>query len=294
MKILITLCEGPHDVAFLYRILLTDGFVNSKLKLSEYPKPLDEYLSKQAIGEKISERKLEDVRERLLPSDVLVRGEDELVLLYAIGGDGKKELRSQLIKDIRSMAALTDPRAFMPTSAGDKYAVFYLFDADDRGIDKRVDEIGAELSNILSVDVKLIGNGSKCTIENIDYGAYIFARPDANYGKLEDILIPLMQKGNEEVFDKAESYLSTYHEPERLKRLTIERNDKGGLVEKRKSKKGSKFDIQKSKIGVAGQLQNSGATNSVCIKHSDYLTFSKIREDKSCQEIISVFGILLS
>ena len=73
MKILITLCEGPHDVAFLYRILLTEGFTNCQLKINEYPKPLDSFLTEQAKGENIEDRKLEEVRNRLLPSEVLIR-----------------------------------------------------------------------------------------------------------------------------------------------------------------------------------------------------------------------------
>ena len=62
MKILITLCEGPHDVAFLYRILLTEGFVNCPWKLSEFPAPLNSFLSRQATGENIDDSFYPDPR----------------------------------------------------------------------------------------------------------------------------------------------------------------------------------------------------------------------------------------
>ena len=267
MKILITLCEGPHDVAFLYRILLTEGFVNCPWKLSEFPAPLNSFLSRQATGENIDDRKLEDVR--------------------------------NLVNGIRSFTAVTDPKAFTPTPAQDKYAIFYLFDADDKGIEKRLSEIESELKEALSkegthVEIDLPANGSKFSHENIDYGAYIFARQNENCGKLEDILLPMMRQGNEKIFEDADAYLTRHYDETRLCRLKIKPNEEGIITEKRQSKKGSKYDALKSAIGIAGELQNSGSTNSVCIKHSDYLTLSKIHNDAACQEIAGASNDLLS
>lgn len=294
MKILITLCEGPHDVAFLYRILLTEGFTNCQLKINEYPKPLDSFLTEQAKGENIEDRKLEEVRNRLLPSEVLIRDNKELILFYAIGGDGKKEQRKTLVEKIRSFASITDPKAFNPTDTNYKYSIFYLFDADDKGIEARLKEINAELKETISVlDQSIDANGAKISFENIDYGAYIFARPDESIGKLEDILLPLMRKENDAIFDSADNYLKAHGNPDRIYRLTIKRDANGSLSEQRKTKKESKFDSQKSAIGIAGQLQNSGATNTVCIKFSDYLNLKKIKEDRSCQDIVAAFNRLL-
>ena len=39
-------------------------------------------------------------------------------------------------------------------------------------------------------------------------------------------------------------------------------------------------------IGIAGQLQNSGATNTVTIRHADYISADKIKADKKCQSIL--------
>jgi len=294
MKILITLCEGPHDVAFLYRILLTEGFTGCQLKISDYPRPLDSFLSEQAKGEKIEDRKLEEVRNRLLPSEVMIRDNHELILFYAIGGDGKKVQRKDLVNGIKTFASASDPKAFSPIGENDKYSVFYLFDADNKGIDARLKEINAELKEIMpEIDQVISTNGSKFTFENIDFGAYIFSCPDQPTGKLEDILLPLMRQGNDAIFDSADDYLNNHCDSSRIYRLSIKRDIDGKLTEVRKSKKDSKFDNQKSAIGIAGQLQNSGATNTVCIKFSDYLNMEKIKTDKSCQEIATAFKNLL-
>lgn len=42
-KILFVLCEGPHDVAFIYRILYNAGFTTYNLCIKDYPFPLNDY-----------------------------------------------------------------------------------------------------------------------------------------------------------------------------------------------------------------------------------------------------------
>ena len=54
------------------------------------------------------------------------------------------------------------------------------------------------------------------------------------------------------------------------------------------------YHRDKSVIGVAAQLQNSGATNAVCIKHSDYLNRDKIVSDPSCMKIWHAFKALIA
>ena len=85
-KILFALCEGPHDVAFLYRILQVNGLQKYSKPIGEFPAPLNKYFASEAAGENLEQLKLEEVRNRRLPSEVLAHKDDALVLLYAIGG----------------------------------------------------------------------------------------------------------------------------------------------------------------------------------------------------------------
>ena len=97
------LCEGPHDVAFLYRILRVNGLQKYSKPIGEFPDPLNKYFASEAAGEGLEQLKLEEARNRRLPSEVLARGNDALVLLYAIGGDSKAEFRRKLLQDIARM-----------------------------------------------------------------------------------------------------------------------------------------------------------------------------------------------
>ena len=49
-QIITVLCEGPHDVAFITKILKTIGFKsNESTKLGEYPPPMNAILQNEVI-----------------------------------------------------------------------------------------------------------------------------------------------------------------------------------------------------------------------------------------------------
>lgn len=54
-KILFALCEGPHDVAFLYRILQVNGLQKYSKPIGEFPAPLNKYFASEAAGENLEQ-----------------------------------------------------------------------------------------------------------------------------------------------------------------------------------------------------------------------------------------------
>jgi hypothetical protein len=96
------LCEGPHDVAFLTRILKTKGFKVYSKKLSEYPKPIDKFIMAHIKSLAIEDMNLEELRKRPMPSEALTFG-NQLFLLYSMHGDSKKELRQDMIRKIKDL-----------------------------------------------------------------------------------------------------------------------------------------------------------------------------------------------
>lgn len=96
----------------------------------------------------------------------------------------------------------------------------------------------------------------------------------------------MMKTDNQEIFEKAEKYLEL-KDDSRLKKLEIKERD-GKITETRTGGK-MKFDLPKSEICVAGQLQNSGKSNVVIIKDCDYLSLKKINDSEKCQEIAEFF-----
>lgn len=255
------LCEGPHDVAFVTKILKANGFKNNeKLKLGEYPKPISNLLISEAKKSKVEELNIQELRQTLIPSSTLQKDNHHL-FLYAVGGDSKKEPRKNFLKELLS---------FLPQDEGEielfpniKLNLLYFFDADDKGISARLDSLNSEVSEIFGKKI-FEENGDVKFVGKLYLGCYIFSEQDSDKGKLENIILPLMKIDNEDIFANAEKYLETHFVDSRCK---------------------SKYDHSKSTIGLCGQLQKSGSSNVVCISQSDYLDSEKLTTDKNCIEI---------
>jgi hypothetical protein len=103
------------------------------------------------------------------------------------------------------------------------------------------------------------------------FETYIFHENDK--GKLEDIVLPLMEENNEDLFAKTKIFLENYTNP------IFPTNSKA--KEQRQD-----FDKQKSLIGAIGQLHKSGRSNEVHITDTPLITKEKIERNIKCQEII--------
>lgn len=289
-KIVFVLCEGPHDVAFLYRILKTIGFKNYGVKIKDFLPPINKFISEFVQSVALEEMKLEEIRSRPIPSEALIFKSNSLWLLYSVHGDSKKSVREEVIKKLAALIP-SDSDGINPLE-NINLSVLYFFDADDKGIALRLEKIKQELAEFLrdSIPVDYFQrNGSFHVINSITYGAYIFAKDDTQ-GKLEDILVPLMKKANENIFDKAEEYLQLKDES-RLRKLEIK--EEIGTIKEERTGRQMTFDESKSVICIAGQLQNSGKSNVAIIKDCDYLTLTKIQASQKCQEIIEFFKRVL-
>lgn len=271
IQIIALLCEGPHDVAFFGRILKTIGFKgNEKLKIGEFPSPINDLMIREVSKSNIDDLNLQEVRQSLLPSITLIR-ENTFLFIYSLNGDKKDILRRKLFQDF--LLFIPEEGEIPRISTDTKLSVLYCFDADKKGVAERVLEINKDRAFLNFQN--MFESGSKIIIEKeIKHGFYIFTGYDNNTGKLEDVLIPLMQIGNEAIFEAAMNYLDCYYDMNRGKK--------------------SDYDKDKSTIGIACQLQKSGSSNVVCIGQTDYITDEKILLNIKCLEIISYIEDFIS
>jgi hypothetical protein len=280
-NIIITLTEGDHDSAFLARILKANDFNSYKSLIKDFPLPLNEFLKMDILKISIDEVRVEEARRtRFLPSYVL-ETKDCLVLIYSVGGDTKDAIRIELFNVLDAFFD-PDPTAIQPFP-DTKFSVLYFLDADEMGIKARCDQIKGELEKCFGPvsTPEEIGNAQSYDIHQLTFGAFIFSDPESGTGKLEDILIPIMKTDNEDVFGEAEKFLSIHEETKIFKGRVSYKDGKIHKVN------GQRFDLKKSLVGTIGQLQNSGKSNTVCISDGDYLTNEKIKNDKTCNEIIT-------
>ncbi len=293
------LCEGPHDVAFLSRLLSADGYVKYRQPLSKFPEPLDKWMtkiSKDLSIEDLSLDRMYDDIKAVLPSNAILNEEKKhLILLYSMNGDSHEKRRDKVISALRTWSrppADDKEFSFMEESseAGNNYGLIVLFDADDKGVDSRISEAKAKLCECFPMAESISSNGDVIyTDENIKIGIYIFADPVTKMGTLENILLPIMRQDNEQMFDDAQTFLDKHHDETRLKSLIFKKTPEG-MCEKRDKR--HKFHPVKSLMGVVGQLQNSGTSNTVCIEKADYITLEKIKNSCICQDILQMFNKL--
>lgn len=271
--IITVFCEGPHDVAFLTKILKSDEFKsNDKCKIGEFPLPYSKLLEKEAINSNVADLNLQGLRNNTMPNATLKKGEN-ILFFYALGGDSRKDKRNKLLSDIDSFVPKSENElSILPEDS--KLSILYFLDADNKGVDARLIEIGNEINSKISEinESSFSENGKIVQLydRRLNIGVYIFCTREGNTGKLEDILVPIMKLGNDKIFEDAEKFIQ-------------ENYDENRCI-------GNNFNTQKSIVGTIGQLQKSGSSNVVCISQTDFLSPEKILADPQCQEIIQLFN----
>jgi hypothetical protein len=280
------LTEGDHDAAFIYRILKANEFRTYSEKIGKFPPPLNDFLQSDIKNITIPEVKIEVAKVRFLPNEVLFK-RDNLLLVYTLGGDSVKQLRVSLIRTLNAFN-IQDPDA-LQTAPEIDISILYFFDADDKGIANRLGQIKEELKEVFKVEElpgEIVNNGF-LEIEDIKFGAHIFTNHGTDNGMLEDVLLPLMEQDNEDIFAEARKFLSI-HENTKLfaGKLTYD----GTIVKKVNHQK---YTEKKSLCGTVGQLQKSGKSNTVCIRDSDYLNDEKINGHPTCITILEFINIAM-
>lgn len=296
-QIMIALCEGPHDVSFICKILKSNGFLsNESLKINQFPQPMDRLMTQEIVKTDVEELNLQEVRKGFLPTNTLQKGE-VYVFLYSMGGDGKKVPRQSILNSlaitVRQEGEIKKER--IPDDT--ELSVLYFFDADTQGVPARLAQVNAEVREVISsiqADI-FIANVTYSLQDGIKLGCCIFTGADNTTGKLEDILVPLMKDGNANIFDEAHGYLQNHFDSTRLFPLKLS-NMANLTSEERSAKAGDRYhyDEKKSILGVVGQLQKSGKSNTTCISDTDYLNLAKIQGNVKCQEIITFINRVIT
>lgn len=263
MKIILTFCEGAHDAAFTYRILKVNQFRNFSDKIQKLPQLLKaNFWSKFKEHPFMEEGKLNPKLD--LPSFLLKKNET-YNLIYSLGSVDNIEKSIPILNDFKALKDGTLDTDKIPIG------VCFVLDAEKLMVETRIKKIREALSPALSLSNLKHNSVLSKGIEINAFAAYIFSNKSEK-GKLEDILIPIMKKENETIFENAECFLKN-------------NIDEAGIKKR-------KFDEQKSLISIVGQLQLSGRANTVIIHESDYITDKKIKENNTCKEILDLYKAL--
>jgi len=279
-KYIIVFCEGDHDIAFLSRILLVNGFTPYDKKVKNFIAPLNDLYISALKDKKIEDSKFKFQRANIHVPYAVFQKDDTLVIFHNLGGDGN--ILNGKANNIMQLYLEQNDEFLRETSGYDilNYRFLYFLDADDEGVVTRLSEI----SNLLSLANQLEHYEviekddfeiSCCVFYNSEY--------ENTHGKLEDILLDLMSPSNEVIFEESQTFINTHL-------LSDIRQRKFVCTHEKEESRGSiQFKQEKSIISIAGQLQFSGSSNSVIIANSDYIKKSDIDNNVICQNIILMF-----
>lgn len=279
-KVIIVFCEGDHDIAILGKLLSVHGYSPYKEKVKNFPKPLNKLYMSTLAENIIEDSEFKFQRPNKYIPYVALSNNETLIIFHNLGGDGNilngnsesildryVELNDEAIRKVNKYEEIN-------------FRFLYFLDADEIGVSARLTEI----KNLL--EIENIEHHKIQQQDLFEVGCYVFhdKKNEEKKGKLEDLLLTLMKPNNDQIFEQSIDFINQNSlDRDRQKKLLCKHE-----VEDKYS--GSiQFKLEKSIISVAGQLQFSGANNSVIISHSDYIRSEDIKASVCCNNIMELF-----
>jgi hypothetical protein len=279
MNGILIICEGKHDVSYLSLLLELLGFSEYKKNINDFDQPLKDLFTKQLVKFDYDNSRL-----RKGPNLPVIfkqpNNHQQFAILYAIDGLRNIEKAKEVIFNYRTAIEF----GVFDEDYKIDLSLCMIFDADDVGVDGRIDEMVEQYKD----NIENLENAKhNSIIHEKDYksfGSYIISN-SKGYGNLEDILIAnLNRNANQKAkIENAAKY---------LKEFTFERiNRKKGKPDV-KDEKRTISDFNKSLIALSGQFDFSGLDNGELIrKHSSLKGL--LGGDAKSNEIIELLKGLL-
>ena len=275
MKPIFVLCEGPHDVAFFGRLLKTANVKPYRETLNHYvPKALSAFLIERYRMRDIEGARFRTGRGMVLECPPIFEAAytltdpSRLLLFHSCNGDNHLKAIGKFLSNLTELARAGAADVGLPS-----FGVLFVRDADDRGIDARVDQLRAEFTEILkpvlpSID-QLTANDPDKIVRDGDFsaGCCIFSAPDKNTGTLEDIVWPLLQPWMPPRMDEARQYVDTHGVAD----TAVARGQNPAAKR------------LKAALTIAGQMDAPGYALSVVMRDTPAFNDEAIRGNSVCQ-----------
>jgi hypothetical protein len=188
-------CEGPHDAAFLNRLLRKQlGFTKVELKLSELPYPISNVIQQSFKTRAAEDLRLDLAKKFFLP-DYIVTLDRVLVMVFNYGGSNRKANMSPFLENVFALLSAPVFAGIGQPASSAKFAYTIFADADAIGLTAARAKISADLATIGdSVWLNaawLDFEGTTAVSQESAFGqtaAYIWKKWAEDNGTLEDIV----------------------------------------------------------------------------------------------------------
>jgi len=262
MKTLIVLCEGAHDHAFLTRLLAIAGYGTYEDTPTQLPHPIRDVICRELSGLDLSDNRLDQIRVRA--PGVLIH--DEIyVVIYELGGNRNIQRARELVSKYKE--GFSQPLV-SPAPPGSGLGFLVVTDADESTPGDKAAEVRRDYSEVFAEHDgfehrRVFGEGA------YPVGLYIVSK-DMERGRLDDVIVDMIRDGHPSLLEQVEVFISTHE---------------GAYCPRDRPQ-----DRGKMKIGIAGQLEKPGSTNSVIIRHSKLVSPDALREHRIYDEMIGLIS----
>jgi hypothetical protein len=276
MKAVFVFCEGEHDIAFVSRTLIaTDDFERDDTTIAQFPEFLKKILTKR-FQEQAVEKVLEKVgaqKYSKMPPPVLwyalkpKKVEDQVLLLFfcAFGQDQHNAI-GKFIRGVQLDLKFRREKHEDPGISSEAFA--FLYDADEDGEQVKLEKWHQNYSTQfpgIAIPSESAWQRPKDS-ENLEVGIYILRGAEQVTGELEDIVLPLMKRHDEPLYEEAAAFVEKHWVPE--------------SATKKK---------RKATITVAGQIHHPSYSMAVILRDTQHLKNNALNADPSCQRIVQFF-----
>jgi hypothetical protein len=258
---LLVFCEGPHDVAFVRRVLKHClGFERVEWKFSEFPSPFNNLFKTSVSNHAARDLSLDMAHKFLLPDRVLER-DGVVALVFNSGGKTK---RQTIVEFISSFLPLFKNAATFPDQADavvTQARFLFLYDADAEGVAKIREDVKKTFASIADepwlVDDWQIDANDPAGAISAEKGVYIWGG-DGEHGTLEDILMPVFRASEPELSVKVENQIEDVFD------WNTDHEDLARSVAETARK-------HKATITLAGQREKPGMSMNVIVDQTQML-----------------------
>ncbi len=218
MRLILAICEGDHDVAFVHRSARSlGGFVPFERPLGQYPVPLGGGFSGvQPAAQFLVARarrahpELETITDAIRPRLPALAGalyhdaSDTLLLFVRAHGMDRVEV-------VTFLDDLFDTFDAVATNDISECATVFFLDADDDDCEARATRIAASFGR--SWGIVALSSATWVVGDRGPLGAFVFCAQGSTTGSLEDALAPLMKAQGAAYWAAAEAFIDNHAEP---------------------------------------------------------------------------------
>ena len=104
MNLKIVMVEGPHDGAFISKVMQVNGYKTFSKHIGDYlPPMISKYLIGQYRNAPVSELNMQSIRQQILFPSYALASDDELMLIFNMGGDRRDDKRKKLLDEAEKL-----------------------------------------------------------------------------------------------------------------------------------------------------------------------------------------------